>query len=185
MSHMGIVVETAANIVVVALRNGLVLVVTAAVRKLCRSDVDDALTGAFWYLMDEAQKILIAVTEAHAPAYARLKEARRAGEAEGDHALVLVPDVDHAVQTFVAALNGVYVQEIIPHPTQFGKCLIHCLNCGKATQERVCPFLIYYRRCLPLLFFGILYVAKCEYETATLAWLQLDVQPMCCGWCAA
>ena len=41
----GVVVETAADVVVAALGQGLVLVIAATVGELCRGDVDDALSG--------------------------------------------------------------------------------------------------------------------------------------------
>ena len=70
----GVVVEAAADIIVAALGEGLVLVVTATVGELRGSDVDDALTSAWGYLMDEAHEVLIGVAEAHATTYAALEE---------------------------------------------------------------------------------------------------------------
>ena len=42
--------------------------IAAAVRKLCRSDVDDTLSCTVRYLMNEAEDILIGISEAHSSA---------------------------------------------------------------------------------------------------------------------
>ena len=100
-----IVVEAAAHVQVAALGQRLVLVVGAAVRELGGRDVQDALPGAAWDQVHKAQEVLRGIAEAHAPADARLKVGGGARHVEGDHALVLVPDVDHPVQLFVGALD--------------------------------------------------------------------------------
>ena len=74
----GVVVESASDVVVAALGEGLILMVAAAVGELCGGDVDDALTGARGYLMDEAHEVLVGVAEAHATADAALEERGRA-----------------------------------------------------------------------------------------------------------
>ncbi len=51
--------------------------------------------------MDEAQKVLAAIAEAHAAADAGLKVGGGPAHVEGDHALVLVPDVHLTVELFV------------------------------------------------------------------------------------
>ena len=92
-----IVIETAADVVVAALGQRLVLVVAAAVRELGGGYVYDTLASAFRNLMHKAHKVLIGVPEAHSAADSALEERGRTGHVEGDHALVLVPDVDHPV----------------------------------------------------------------------------------------
>ena len=73
-----IVVETTADVIVSTFGQGLVLVVAATIRELRRSDVNDALSGTTWYLMNETHKILIGVAETHAATYATLEERGRA-----------------------------------------------------------------------------------------------------------
>ena len=92
-----VVVETAADIVVAALGEWLVLVIAAAVRELGAGDIDDALAGTGRYLMNETYEVLVGIAEAHASTDAALEETSRTRHAEGDHALILVPDVHHAV----------------------------------------------------------------------------------------
>ena len=70
----GVIVESAADAVVAALGQGLVLVVAAAVGKLGRCNIDYALAGTLRYLMNKTNQVLVGVTESHASAYAALKE---------------------------------------------------------------------------------------------------------------
>ena len=92
-----VVVEAGPDGVVPPLGQGLVLVVGASRGQLGRGEVEDATPGPVRDHVDEAQQILVRVAESHAPPGARLEQRRRAGQVEGDHALVGVPDVDHAV----------------------------------------------------------------------------------------
>ena len=39
--------------------------------------------------------------------------------------MVLVPDVDHAVKTLVAALYGIAVEQVVPELGEFGECLVN------------------------------------------------------------
>ena len=71
--------------------------VAATVRELGAGDVDDALAGTGRYLMNEAYEVLVGIAEAHASTDAALEETCRTRHTEGDHALILVPDVHHAV----------------------------------------------------------------------------------------
>ena len=92
-----VVVETATDIVVAALGERLILVVAATVRELGAGDIDDALAGTGRYLMNETYEVLVGIAEAHASTDAALEETCRTRHTEGDHALILVPDVHHAV----------------------------------------------------------------------------------------
>ena len=101
--------------------------VTASIGELRRSNVDDALTGTAGHLMYKAHQVLVGIPEAHAAAYATLKETGRTREVEGDHALVLVPNVNHTIQPLVAAFHGKLVQQAVPHPAQLVESGIHGL----------------------------------------------------------
>ena len=98
-----IVIEARTDVGISALGQRLVLVIGAAVGKLDRRDVQDPLPRAFRNEMHEAEQILAAVAEAHASSGPALVVGRAAAHVEGDHALILVPDVDHAVKFFLAA----------------------------------------------------------------------------------
>ena len=92
-----VVVETATYVVVATLGEWLVLVIAAAVWELGAGDIDDALAGTGRYLMNETYEVLVGIAEAHASTDAALEETCRTRHAEGNHALILVPDVHHAV----------------------------------------------------------------------------------------
>ena len=92
-----VVIKATAYVVVAALGKGLILVVAAAVGKLGGGYVDDSLPGPLGDLVHKTYKILIGITKTHSAAYTALKERCRAGHVEGNHALVLVPDVHHPV----------------------------------------------------------------------------------------
>ena len=66
------------------------------------------------YQMDKAQDILTGVAESHAPSGSGFVVGGRAGEVEGDHTLILVPDIDHAVYMRIAAFYLITGKEIVP-----------------------------------------------------------------------
>jgi hypothetical protein len=68
-----IVVETAANLIVAAFGQRLVLVICATRLQLRGGEIQDALTGQRRNHVDKAQQVLIGVTEAHAAPDARFK----------------------------------------------------------------------------------------------------------------
>ena len=74
----GVVVEAAADVVVAAFGQRLVLVVASSVGELGRSYVDDSFAGSFRYLMHEAHEVLVGVAETHStPMPLSKKEAER------------------------------------------------------------------------------------------------------------
>ena len=114
----GIVVEAAADIRIAPLRQGLILVIGAPVRKLRRGYIENALTGAARYHMDKAEEILTGVPKAHAAPHAALVVARGAAHIERDHALVLVPDVHHPVKLPAARLYTEAAEKLLPERRQ-------------------------------------------------------------------
>jgi hypothetical protein len=73
----------------------------AAVLQLCRRDIQDTLAGAFGDHVNEAEQILGRITEAHAAPDAAFEVGCRAAHVERHHALVGIPDVDHAIGVLV------------------------------------------------------------------------------------
>ena len=67
--------------------------------------VQDSLSCAGGDHVHEAQKVLCRVPEAHAASHAAFVVACAAAHVERDHALVLVPDVDHAVELGLICLD--------------------------------------------------------------------------------
>ena len=84
--------------------------VCAAVRELRGGDIKNTLSRAPGNDMDEAKYVLARIPEAHAAAHATFKVGSGTAHVERDHALVLVPDVDHPVDLFIAGL-GVEVRK--------------------------------------------------------------------------
>ncbi len=78
--------------------------------------------------MHKAQKILTAVPEAHAASGAAFVIAGRAAHVKGDHALVLMPDIDHAVQLFLAGFQMVGGQQLLPVGAQAMRAASICAS---------------------------------------------------------
>ena len=74
----GVIIEAAADVVVAALGQWLILMIAAAVGELRRGDVDDALTGTLGDEVYKAHEVLVAVAESHAASDAALEERGRA-----------------------------------------------------------------------------------------------------------
>ena len=108
-----------------------------AVGQLGGGDVDDALAGAFRDQVHEAEQILVRIAEAHAAAGAGLVIGGGARHVERDHALVLVPDVDHAVQPFVAGVDAVGAQQVAPVVVELGERGIHGGRIGETAEQLV------------------------------------------------
>ena len=92
-----VIIEAAAYVCVAFFGQGLILMVGAAVGELCRGDVDDPFAGTLRDQMHKAQEILAGIAESHAAADAGLIVGSASRHIESYHALVLIPDVDHAV----------------------------------------------------------------------------------------
>jgi hypothetical protein len=167
-----VVVETATDIVVATLGEWLILVIAAAVWELSAGDVDDALAGTGRYLMNETYEVLVGITEAHASADTALEEACRTRHAEGNHTLILVPDVHHAVELIVSALHGEDVQQVIPVLVEFSKGCIHLFGGIELLDELMRLLLVDHLLGRELLVLFVFYVSQKEDEVAALAWLQ-------------
>ncbi len=164
-----VVVEAAADVVVTALRQRLVLVVSAAVGELSGRDVDDALAGTFRDLMDEAEQILVRVPEAHASPDTGLEVRCTARHVERDHALVGVPDVDHAVELLVRRLDLVHPEQAVPVLTQLGEGFLHFRVAIEVRDHGVGALLVDDARGLELFRHGVLDVAQHERERLRLS----------------
>ena len=132
-----VIVEAGADVPIALFGQGLVLVVGAAVLELGGGDIQNALPGTGGDDVHKAQKILTAVPEAHAASGAAFKVAGRAAHVKGDHALILVPEVHHAVQLFLAGLQMVGGQQRIPVLRQCGAGGVHLCIGGVACHHGV------------------------------------------------
>ena len=74
--------------------------------------------------MNETEEILVTVAEAHASADTAFKIRSGAGHIKGNHALILVPDVYHAVYLFVGRINVILTEKAVPVHLEFSEKLI-------------------------------------------------------------
>ena len=164
-----VVVEAGTHVEVAALGQRLVLVVGAAVRKLGRGDVKDALPGALGNQVDKAEQVLRGVAEAHAAADAALVIAGGAGHVEGDHALVLVPQAHHAVKALLARVYLIGGQKLGPVVGQLDKRGVELGFGVKLLHERVGRGFVDHARGDELFLLRILAVAQHVHEAHALA----------------
>ena len=173
-----IVVEAAADVGVALLGERLVLVPCGTVLQLGGGDVDDALACAVRNQMHESQQILVGIAEAHAAAHAGFVVGGGTGHVEGDHALVLMPDVHHAVEFLVSGLHAVGGQQVGPVVVEFGQRRLDLLDGGEAAEQLMRGLFVddahlgRIVRILPLAVFADLDVAQHEYERLGFARLQ-------------
>ena len=159
-----IVVEVGACGIVALLGKRLVLMIVAAVLKLGSCNIEYSLPCSFGYLMNEAQKILVGVSEAHASADAALEVGCGAGQVEGDHALVLVPDVDLTVELFVGSGDGVLGKKLIPGLCKLSKTCISLFSCVVLLHHLICPGLVHGAVGIELFGVGVLHIAQYIYK---------------------
>ena len=173
-----IIVETTTDVGIALLCKRLILMIAGAIRKLRVRDIEDTLTGAGRNQVHEAEQVLAAVAEAHATAHAALEVGRRAGHVEGDHALILVPDIDDAVQLLIAAVYRIAAEQTIPVGLQLRERRVHLGIRLVLREERIGRLLIDDARRLPLFRYRILTVAEHEDEALGGARCELDLQMM-------
>ena len=130
-----VVVEAAPHVQIALFRQRLILVIGAAVRELGGGDVQNALPRPARHQMHEAQQVLAGIPKAHAPAGAAFIIAGAAAHIERHHALVLVPDIDHTVQLFVAGAQRKARQQPIPVRGQRGQRGVNLRVRGIAGQH--------------------------------------------------
>ena len=171
-----IVVEAAAHGQIALFGQRLVLVIGAAVGKLRRRNVQDPLTGTFGDHMYEAQQVLTGIAEAHPAAHAAFIIAGRAAHVEGDHALVLVPDVDHAVQLLITAADMICAEQRFPVSFQHIQRLIERFIVGIAGHHGLGLRLVDDAGLFPFLFRRVLQIAQAEDQAAAFAGLQLKIE---------
>ena len=155
--------------------------VSTSVFKLCRCDVDDSLSCTFRNKVNETEKILTGISESHSTADARFIIRSRTAHIKCYHTLILVPDVNHTVNSVIGWMNSVFGKKIIPICIKFGKCLVNvsiCLIFGKESFSRL---LVDYVRSFPLVINRVLYVCKNENKWLAFARIKLNVKLVACN----
>ena len=123
-----IVVEIRAELMVAHFGERLILVISTAVFEHSRREIEHTLSCALGYLMNEAQQILVAVTEAHSSAYTALEIRSGTRHIERYHALVLIPDVYHSVYLLVGRINMILTEQVVPVGFELVKELVRFLG---------------------------------------------------------
>ena len=165
-----VIVEAASDIHVSFFRQWLVLMVCASVFKLGSGNIEQTLSCAIRDQMNEAEQILAGVTEAHAAAGAGLKVGCGTGHVEGNHTLILVPDVDHASQFFICTGERIFCQQAFPVGSKLCKCCVNLLVGLIVGEHLFCRFFVDHARSFPFVIRCILTVAENEDKGAGLAW---------------
>ena len=152
--------------------------VGAAILKLGGGDIQNALPCAGRNDVYKAQQILTAVAEAHAAAGPAFKVAGRAAHIEGDHTLILVPDVHHTVQLFLAGFQMVGGEQSFPVVGQRLAGRVHLCIGGIACDHGVGTCFIDDARGGELFFLWVLDVAQTEEDLLFLTRCKgdMDVQ---------
>ena len=169
-----VVREVAADLVVALLSQRLILVIASAVFQLCGSQIDQTLSCSVRNLVYEAQQVLVGVTEAHTTTDTALEVRSGTRHVKGNHALILVPDVDHTVHLVIRSLDAVLGQQCIPHCLQFSQCSSNLFRCVVLFDHLVCTGLVHAAVCVPLLILRVFYVAQNEDQLLGLARSQGD-----------
>ena len=150
-----VVVESAANVRVAPLCQRLVLVPGGAVLFLDGRNVDDAFARAVGDHVYKSQQVLAAVAKSHAAPDPALVIGSGAAHVEGNHALVLVPDIHHSVQFLVGGGDGIGGKQLFPILFQGIQGVAHGDLAGIFGDQRVRLFLVDDARRLPFFLFGV------------------------------
>ena len=165
-----VIVEAASDIHVSFFRQWLVLMVCASVFKLGSGNIEQTLSCAVRNQMNEAEQILTGITESHTTAGAGFEVGCRTGHVESNHALILVPDINHASQLLVCTGKGIFCQQAIPVGSKLGKCCVNLLVGLIVGEHLFCRLFVDHARSFPFVIRCILTVAENEDKGAGLAW---------------
>ena len=174
-----IIIEAASDCQISTLGQRLVLVVGTTVRELCCSDIKDSFACALGDHVDKAQKVLTAVPETHSAAHSAFEVGSASAHVEGHHTLVLVPDVDHAVQLLVIAFYLDLAQKTVPVFFKFFLCFFDLLVCVVAFYHFLGSGAVDQAKAFPFLVLWILDVVQAEGDGVFLIGLEGDVQLVC------
>ena len=71
--------------------------------------------------MNKSEEILAGISEAHASADTRLIVGSRTGHVKGNHALILIPDINHSVNLLIFGRHMIDSQKLVPVRTKLFK----------------------------------------------------------------
>ena len=171
-----VVVEAAADGVVAAPGQRLVLMIGAAVGQLRPGQIEEALARSIRSELRETQQVLIRVPEPYASPDARLEEGGRTRQVEGGHHLVRVPHVDHAVRVRIGRGGLEAVQPRGPVVAQLLEGHRHLIRPSKPLDRGRDAALVQHLKRLigELLIIRVLVIAEQHNQRPGLLRLQLD-----------
>ena len=139
-----VIIESRADSVIAALGERLILMVAAPVRKLCRRNVKNPCPRPLRNLMHKAYQVLVRITETHSASYSALEEACAAAHIECNHALVLVPDIQHPVQLRHGRTYRKFAEHTVPILPKLIKSPVSLLCRRELLKHCICQLLVYY-----------------------------------------
>ena len=148
----------------------------AAVWELRGGDVQNALPRPLRDDMHEAEQVLTRIAEAHPAPHAAFKVACRPAHVERDHALILVPDVDHPVDLLVAGLGVEVRKKPVPVPTQRVHCRVKLCRGTVFFDHRMRARLVDHAGGGEFLILRVFDIAEPEAELLHLAGAELYVE---------
>ncbi len=153
--------------------------VGASVWELRRGDVDDALACAVGDQMHETEQILAGIPKAHTAPDAGFIVGGRTAHVERHHALILVPDVDHAVDLLVGGLNDIAAKQVSPVVVQLRKRPVDSGVSVVLCDHRVGGLLVHDVRRLKFLPDRIFQITQQEYIRRFFPGSERDVDLVC------
>ena len=120
-----IIVEAGANIVVAAFGQRLILMIRAACFKLRGSQIQNPFARPLRDEMHKTKQVLGRITESHAAPNSAFKVRSRTAHVEGNHGLVRIPNIDHAVGVLIRRDHLIFIQQSQPMNAQCLKSLFN------------------------------------------------------------
>ena len=171
-----IIIESAAYRQIPPLCQRLILMVRTAVRELGGGNVQNALAGTSGNHVHEAQQILTGIPEPHASSHPAFKVAGGTAHIKGDHALVLVPDIDHPVQLFVAAGYPEAGEQFLPPGCKVTEGPVKGLVVRIPCHHGFRPSLVDNTQCFPFFLLGVFHISKTADQAPAFAGGQSQVK---------
>ena len=173
-----VIPKAAADFIVALLGQRLILVIAPAVAELRCGNIQNPLPGSFRDLMDKSQKILGRISEAHAAADAALKHGGGPAHVEGDHALIRIPDIDHAGEFFILRLQLILSEQGIPVCMQFLERFLDLFIGVQAGKDFLRRLFVDDARCDELFFLGQFAVSQDKIEGLLFAGSEMHTNLM-------
>ena len=170
-----VIIEAAADVGIAALCEGLILMICRTVLELDRCDVDDPLTRTLGDEVHESKEVLTRISEAHSAAGTGLPVACRTAHVKCYHTLVLMPDVDHAVNLLIATFKMILRKKLFPVLSELCESCVNLSVCSVTRHELLSGLLVDNSLALPLFFAGNLDVTELEDEALFLTGCKCDL----------